>query len=402
MKLTAKTVAALGLPAGKTDHFAWDDELAGFGHRLRVAAGGKVRRSWIVQYRRGGATRRILLGAGEVLGAEAARTAARKVLAQVALGADPQADRRGRRDRDRITLRATVADYLAIKAKEVRPGTLYELRRYLAGPHFQPLHGMPIDQVGRKDVASRLISITREHGSVTAARARAALSAFYVWALGEGLAEANPVIGTNKPADSKPRERTLTDAELAAIWNACGDDHYGRVVRLLILTGCRRQEVGGICWGEIDLDAGTWTIPGERTKNHRPHTLPLMPAALEIVRAVPRMASRDQLFGVRGKGFSRWGMSKDALDERSGVAGWVVHDIRRSVATRMADLGIAPHIVEAVLNHQSGHRAGVAGIYNRSRYEREVRSALALWADHVRALAEGGGRKIHSLPRAVR
>jgi integrase len=153
-------------------------------------------------------------------------------------------------------------------------------------------------------------------------------------------------------------------------------------------------------WSELDADAGTWTIPGARTKNGREHTLPLPPAAWAIIDAVPRMASRDYLFGMRGDGFRAWADGKAELDKRLGdtVAPFVLHDIRRSVATKMADLGIAPHVIEQILNHQGGHKGGVAGIYNRSSYQREVKAALALWSDHVRALVEGGERVIVSMP----
>jgi integrase len=194
----------------------------------------------------------------------------------------------------------------------------------------------------------------------------------------------------------------LTDAELTAIWRACGDDDFGRIVRLLILLGARRQEVGGMRMrSELDLDRGTWTLPAERSKNGRAHTLPLLPMALAIIDAVPKMATRDQLFGVRADGYTQWEDGKAALDKRSGVTDWVLHDIRRTVATRMADLGIGPHVIEQVLNHVSGHKSGVAGIYNRSSYEREVRAALALWHDHLRSIVEGSERKIVSMPHAA-
>ena len=152
-------------------------------------------------------------------------------------------------------------------------------------------------------------------------------------------------------------------------------------------------------WSEIDVGRQMWTIPASRTKNHRQHVLPLMPMATDIIATVPPMASRDFLFGRHGQGFTNWAEGKDELDARSGVTDWTVHDIRRTVATRMADLGVPPHIIETILNHQSGHKAGPAGIYNRSSYEREVKAALALWCDHVRTLVEGGGRKVLSMHR---
>jgi integrase len=214
--------------------------------------------------------------------------------------------------------------------------------------------------------------------------------------MGHGLAEINPVVGTIKPEDSKPRERVLSDAELIAIWRACRDDDLGRLVKLLILTGARRSEVGGMSWSELDLERGTWTIPAARAKNHRGHTLPLPQMVLDIIATVSCMVGRDQLFGARSaRGFTGWGAKDEsALRAAAEVSDWSLHDLRRTCATKMADLGVQPHIIEAVLNHVSGHKGGVAGIYNRSSYEREVRAALMLWADHVRALVEGGEKKI--------
>jgi integrase len=403
MQLTAKAVAALQMPASKTDHIEWDDALPGFGYRLRAGAGGKVLRSWIAQYRRAGGTRRITLGPAGVLSAEQARLAAKKVLAAAALGQDPQADRIDRRDKDQHSFRTVVAEHLKAKKPDVRARTHVELTRYLTGTYFKPVHGMPVDTITRKDIAARLVAITRESGSITAARARAAVNGFFVWATQMGYIEANPVVGTIQPQDSKGRSRVLVEDkdkgrpdELGPIWRACGDDDHGRIVRLLILTGCRRQEVGSMQWSELDADAGTWTLPAERAKNKREHTLPLPPMAWNIIEAVPHMAHRDYLFGIRGDGFRAWADGKAELDKRLGdaVAPFVLHDIRRSVATGMADLGVQPHIIETILNHHGGHRRGVAGIYNRSTYEREKKAALVMWADYVRALAEGGERKV--------
>jgi integrase len=394
MKLDSKTVSALALPAGKTDVIHFDSALPGFGFRLRVGADGQVRKSWICQYKRAGVSRRLLLGSANVVGAEAARTMAKKALGKIANGEDPQADKVERRDKDRVNLRAMIDEYLLHKRAQVGGRQLIEIKRYLTGPYLKPIHSMPVDKVGRKDVASRLVVITREHSSTVAARTRAALSAFFVWAMQSGIAEANPILGTLKPKEGTSRERVLSDAELAAIWRACGDDDYGHIVRLLILLGSRRGEVGGMRWSELDLERAVWVLPAARSKNGRKHELPLMPMALAIINTVPRMVSRDQLFGERAAGFTSWARNKPALDQRSGVSGWTVHDIRRSAATRMADIGIAPHIIEEILNHQSGHRSGPAGVYNRSRYGNEVRAALAMWADHIRALVAGGERVV--------
>ncbi len=395
MKINSRTVAALKLPSGATDVIHFDSELTGFGCRLRRGIDGKVRKSYVVQYRRGKQTRRIKLDAGNALTAEQARAAAKTILAKVALGEDPQAERIGRRDAR--SLRSVVDEFLAAKRASVRPATYRALQAYLTGSYFRPLHSTLIDQIIRADVAGRLAAITREHGGNTAMQCRAKLGAVFTFGMEMGLVDSNPVIGTKRPEGGKARTRVLADAELAGIWRACQDDDHGRIVRLLILTACRRQEIGGMMWPEIDLDRGTWTIPAERSKNDRAHTLPLLAKALAIIAAVPRMVDRDHLFGVRGEGFRRWSAGKAALDERADVADWTLHDIRRTVATRLADLGVAPHVIETILNHQSGHKSGVAGTYNRSTYEAEVRAALALWVDHVAALVSGGPRKIATM-----
>lgn len=303
MKLSAKTVAAASLPRGKADVIHFDDDLPGFGYRLRAGAGGKVLRSYVAQYRRVGATRRVLLGSAEVLTAEQARQAARKVLAAVALGQDPQADKADRRDKDRVSIRAVVDQYLAVKRGEVRPKTFVEIARYLTDKgYFGPLHGMPIDQVTQRDVASCLLVIS-QRGAVTTTQARSTLQAFYVWALHMGIALTNPVIGTRKPREAMPRERVLSDDELGRIWNGCGDDDYGRIIKLLILTGARRQEVGGMAWPEIDLERSAWTLPASRSKNKRSHTLPLPTAALTSSKrcpAWPRVSSYTGRAPARG------------------------------------------------------------------------------------------------------
>jgi integrase len=399
MHLSARNVAALVLPGDKNDEIHFDDTIAGFGYRLRRrSADAPTRGSWVVQYRRGGATRRVKIGDAGVVSAEAAREAAKKELARVTLGGDPQGDRRDRRERDRYTLRSIIdAEYLPAKKPLVRIATFREIERYLTGKYFRELHGMAIDKIERRDVARSLASIIRTSGSVTAVRARSALSSFFAWGMQMGLAEANPVIGSIQPEDSKGRTRVLANGELAAVWNACANDDFGKIIRLLILTGCRRQEIGGMRWSELDVEAGTWTLPGERSKNGKAHTLPLPQAAWGIVNTVPRMAGRDPLFGVRAAGYTGWDQVKPGFDRKLGaaVAAWNIHDLRRSVATGMAEhIGIQPHVIEALLNHVSGHKAGVAGIYNRASYAREVKAALATWADYVCVLAEGSERKV--------
>jgi integrase len=408
MKLTKTTVARLALPRGKVDHIVFDGEVKGFGVRLR--AGGK--RSWIVQYRVGAKQRRVTLGAVETLDADKAREAARNRLAQVTLGGDPQADKVAARARAAETLGAAVETYLASKRDMLRSKSFKESERYLR-KSWRPLHGLPLHKIDRRAVATRLNDLTIENGPVAATRARAALSTLMVWAMRQGLLDHNITIGTERPAKAWSRDRVLSEGELGEIWNACRDDDHGRVIRLLMLTGARRQEIGGLSWSEVNIERGVISLPADRTKNARPHTIPLSAPALAIISAMPRRERDGHLFGDGGTGFQGWSKAKASLDRRilasrtraaeqfrrpvddtMVVPSWQVHDLRRSVATHMAELGVQPHVIEALLNHVSGHKAGVAGTYNRAVYEREVLAALVLWADHLRTIVDGTDRKV--------
>jgi integrase len=397
MKFTKQDVASLTLPEGKADAIYFDDAMPGFGIRLRT--GGK--RVWIVQYRADGRQRRQTLGDVRKVDLDAARGAAKKLFAQVTLGADPQADRVEAKVRAALTLGPVADRYLKAKEDAIRPSTYTAAKRYFE-VHWKPLRGRPIAKIKRQDVGARLLEISGIHGRRSAKAAKANLSALFTWAMREGLCEVNPVLATNNPAAGlQSRERVLTDAEVRIVWNASADDDFGRIVKLLILTACRREEIGGLRRPEVNFDTGVMTIPGERTKNHREHALTLPAVAIDILQSVPARQGRDFFFGARGGSFSAWSYatlhlhSRIAEAEGKALPRWTLHDLRRTVRTGMGKLGVAPHIAELVLNHRKG---GVEGIYDRHKYEREITAALALWADHVRSITEGGERKVIAFP----
>jgi integrase len=340
MKLTADSVAALKMPAGKLDHIEWDDSLPGFGVRLR----GKTKR-WAVQYRVGKQQRRESLGDVRKVKLEDARKIARQRFAQVELGSDPAAERaqaRAAANAPQLTFASVVARYLAAKEDVLRPNTFKAAKRYFTA-QWKPFADRPIDSIKRADVAARLQEIIKTNGRTSAARARGNLSTLFFWAMREGLcqSESNPVITTHDPDEGiMPRDRVLTDRELALVWRESGDGTFGSIVKLLILTGCRREEIGALKWSEIDLDTGMMTIPGTRTKNHRTLTLTLPGAAIAILQSIPRQEGRDNVFGIRRGPFVGWGYAKLALDNRITIAErgkqlprWVLHDLRRTMRT---------------------------------------------------------------------
>jgi len=393
LKLDAKTVAGLSLTKGRDEEFAWDLDVPNFGLRLRRSGDG-VKRIYVAQYRTGGRTRRVRLGVAEHLTPTQAREAARKILARVALGGDPQGEKQAKKAEAGRTFAAMVDKYLEAKQPDLRQVSFRLAKLYLTSSYFQPLHSMGVTAITRDHIADRLIVITKRHSAYTAATARRHLSTFFRWLMEEGLVAANPVVRTPKPKKAKARERVLDDGELVAVWNATGGDNdHDRIVRLQILTGARRAEIGGMRWQEIDFRTGKWTLPAARAKNHRTHSIVLPKTALEILNKIPRLEGHDHVFGDHADtGFTSWHFAKSALDRRLAGAmkePWRPHDLRRTAVTGMANLGIQPHIIEAAINHVSGHKAGVAGVYNKATYEGEVKTALARWSAHVLDLAAG-------------
>ena len=233
--------------------------------------------------------------------------------------------------------------------------------------------------------------LARHNAGISAARGRkmhAALSVLFGYLLQHRKVAINPCAGVWRPAPPNARERTLTEPEIKIFWRAADEAPvpYNAIFQVLLLTGCRLNEVSGMCRSELS-DGGTWTIPSARTKNYRPHILALPSLAREIIMGV--LGDNEYVFAgaISGRAVSAFSEAKSALDKNMpGVAPWRLHDLRRTAATGMAELGIAPHIVEAVLNHVSGARAGVAGIYNRALYAEEKKTALVRWATHIAGL----------------
>ncbi|HET8920401.1 MAG TPA: integrase arm-type DNA-binding domain-containing protein, partial [Xanthobacteraceae bacterium] len=258
---------------GKADKIYFDDDLPGFGLRLRK--GGR-RGTWVCRYEYAGIQRKLTLGSTALLGPDEARELAKKAMAYKDwFGQDPQVKKAEERAKQRVTLRYVANQYLRAKEREgLRPKSLSDATRYLL-KSFRPLHNLPVHQIARRDIAVVLNDLA-ETSPAAAGQARAYLSALFVWAVAEGLVENNPVAGTNNPGGARePRDRVLANDELIQIWNACADDDGGRIVKLLILTGQRRVEIGGMSWDEFNRDSGTWTLPGSRSKNRREHALPL-------------------------------------------------------------------------------------------------------------------------------
>jgi integrase len=411
VKLTAANIRILKLPPGVTDKVFFDESLPGFG--LRVRASGV--HSWMVQYAIAGRTRRIVLGLETALDPGKARATAKDLLAQVRLGRDPAGEKDRARMRAAETFGALLPRFLERQRKRQKPRSYVETERHLT-KHLKALHAQPIEGITRRTIASRLAEIARRNGPAACNRVRASLSAYFTWAAREGYIDANPVAFTNKADENGARERVLSDEELRTIWLALPNGtppdgapgarpmigQYGAIIKLLILTGARRNEITDLRWSEVDPDAATITLPPARTKSKREHVIPVPEPALRILQAQPRRTQadgtpRDHVFGVSpGRGFQDWSGSKKNIDARIAEAGhgqipdWRLHDFRRSLSTSLHDrFGVPPHVVEVILGHVGGHKRGVAGTYNKALYLDERRRAMERWGAHMMNIVSG-------------
>lgn len=398
MRFTAKSTAGLQLPRNKSDLVVFDDVLPGFGLRLR--SGGS--RNWIIQYETGNRQRRMVIGSA-ALPLEQARTSAAQLLAKVKLGGDPAADKAESQARSSEDFESCLKIYLERRRSEpeLRSSTYREIERHLVR-NLRALHSTRIDKLDRRAIAIELARCTSASGPVQANRTRASLVKFLNWCAGEGFIDANPAQFTNKNPE-RGRDRVLSDLELKKIWRALPDGDFGDILKLLALTGCRANEIAQLRWSEIDLERGVIALPASRTKNHRAHFIPMSATVRAILESRQQSDGRDLVFGRdrdQSSGFSGWSQSKRRLDAAAKIPAWVIHDLRRSVATGMAEIGVQPHIVEAVLNHVSGSKAGVAGIYNRSQYEAEKTAALARWDAHLADVLASKKTNVAPLRRA--
>jgi integrase len=401
---TQENVDRLKLPAGKTEHWEFDERCRGLSVRLQ----GKAR-SWIVWYAVNGKRRKMKIGDVAGMKLEQARSEATEIVNAAKKGKDALAEREAAKAKSADTLRALIEDYLVQRAEPRQKARAYaETARNLLKT-WAPLHAEPAAAITEADIDRQLGRIQAERGPSAAKNARVYLSAVYVWAMRRGRVKRNPMIATEAPEVPPAHAKPPDQAQLAAILRACGDDDFGRIVKLAALLGARREEIAGMRWSEIDdLERRLWTIPGHkvnvadktqcparergtahlcRTKNHLTLELPLPEQAIALL--PERREGRDLVFG-RGKGaFSGFSNCKARLDQRSGVTGWTLHGLRHAASTNLHEIGVEPHIVEAILNHQSGHKAGIAGRYNAAAYREQKRAALTRYADWLDQVISG-------------
>jgi integrase len=395
MNLTDHEVRKLMLSPDEPDgKIYFDDKISGLG--VRVYRSG--RKTWLYQYRLAGRSFKLEIKTV----ADKAKVEAKIAAGHVAKGENPIELRRQAEAKHKELFGDLVEEYLDEKLHPIKPGkkpmrprSYAEVKRHLEG-HCKPFKYRAIKSITQDDVATLYKKIARASGTGAASHTWSTLRGFMHWAMRKGVLDKNVAALYDGGGTNDPRERTLGDSEIAIVWKGCGDDQFGGIVKLLILTGARRDEVGHMHISELTLESTQWVkpawlLPADRAKNRHEHLIPLSQTALDLL--TKAIETRDtHVFGYgETRGFSGWSKAKKALDKRIADAGheiehWTLHDLRRSFASGLQRLKIEPHIIEVCLNHAV---AKLQRNYQTHDYEDERRAALADWAAHVGTVVNG-------------
>jgi integrase len=391
VKLTKSTIDALPTPV--RDIVYWDSASPGFGVKVTP----KGRKVFIVLYRAGGARSRLrkyTIGPYGRVTLHQARAAALKIFAARTEGRDLAAEKQQARRRlvaDRVG--DLVELYICEHVSKNRSAR--EISRLLRREVIPKWGTRSVHEIGKRQLIELVSQITARGTPSAANKLLKVVKTFFAWCVGRAILDISPAKGLVAPARETARDRVLDDDELARIIRAARriDNPYGGIVELLALTGQRREGVAGLTWNELDLANQTWILPASRTKNSRPHIVHLSKEAIAVL--TRRSRPGKFVFSLSGvKPFQSFSAAKRELDELSGVGGWRLHDLRRTCVSGMARLGVAPHVADKILNHQSGTISGVAAVYQRHEFLAERKDALERWGAHVAALLKSTERLV--------
>jgi integrase len=372
-------------------------------------------RSFAVRYRHAGKTIKHTLGAYPKLGLADARELARSALRAVAEGRDPVTEQKEKRRQgeagisDRDLFERVYNNYLARHVRpNLKPRSAEELQGIFRREVLSRWRRRRLAEITKADVRELLDEVVDSGKPLVASQVFTAVRAFFNWCVGRDLIAASPCAGLKKPGGSESRGRKLSDQEVGWLWQACDEigHPFGPIIKLLLLTGCRKEEVRAMTERELDLAGRVWTIPGARTKNALEHQVALANATIAVIESVPRVSNPARyVFSVTGKtppsGFSRAKHNIDELmltsarelarkrgedPDQVAIEEWVIHDLRRTMASGMARLGVSLPVAEKCLNHISGSFSGIAAVYQRHEYVAEKRDAFERWARHVETI----------------
>jgi integrase len=337
------------------------------GLAVRVGHGGAV--TFQHFHRAAGKLRRETLGRWPSVSLAEARDQWRKTREAISKGEVPTRNDRG------SLFEVVVEEWLRRDQSDNKESSQYQLHRIVERDLLPAWRGKSVTALTKKDDIIPLLNAISDRSPSMAQKTDRYVRRFFKWCRGQDVIMTNPMEGLDALAAPEARERTLKDDELLKVWRAASDGPHSAAIRLLILTGARKEEIFALRWSEVNGDKIELT--GARTKNGKAHIIPLSKPARELLRKMPR--DGESVFGQISMSDRR----KKAFDKLCGVTDWRIHDLRRTVATGMQKLGVTLQAVEAVLGHTSGSRGGIVGIYQRHDFASEKRAALEAWGQHV-------------------
>ena len=373
------------LKAASKDTVYWDAGLPGFGVKVTP----RSRKVFVVLYRIGGAgsrLRKYTIGPYGRVTLQMARAEAQKVLAARLEGRDPATEKRESKRRmtaDRVD--DLIEVFIVQHVSKTRKAA--EISRLLRREVVSRWGNRCVHAIGKRDIVELASEIAQRGTPMAANTLLKVIKTFLNWCVGRAVIDASPAEGVPLPGKEVARDRVLTNNELASVIRAGRQigGAYGGIVEMLALTGQRREEVAQMVGDEIDFNSRTWTLPGSRTKNGKPHIVHLSEACIKLIKRASRLGS--YVFSISGvKPFQNFTNAKRVLDELSGVTGWRLHDLRRTCVSGMARLGVPPHVADKILNHQSGTISGVAAVYQRHDFLAERKLALERWGQYIETL----------------
>jgi integrase len=391
-KLTKRLIDGFVFNPSSSKDIRWDAEISGLG--IRLYESGK--RSFILSYRQDGTKRLYTIGQYGQITLEQARDLAQKRLGEIADGKDPLLLRKARRKKNDWTVRRAFNDFLSRYAK-IHNKHWLETERIFKIDILPSIGNKPIDEVSKDEILKIIDKVVARGSGIMANRTLAAIRKFFNWCTERDLIKFSPAYKISAPCKNKTRDRVLSDDELRDIWRACDTIGYpfGNFVQFLILTAQRRGETSSTRREHFDKEAKLWRLPKENTKSNRLHIVPLQSVAISTLEKSPKLG--DYIFTSSGdRPFENMSRGKKELDKEISsirkaqgkypLEEWRLHDLRRTAASGMAQLGVSPHIIEKVLNHSSGIISGVAAVYNRYQYTKEIGEALTLWENHIKSI----------------
>lgn len=394
-KLTKRLIDSLIYEDGNAKDIRWDSEMSGFG--IRLYATGK--KSFVLSYRINGKKTLYTIGQYGKITLEQARELARKRFGEIADNKDPLAARKATKKKHRWTVKKAAEDFIKQYAQH-HTKNWKETQRIFNHDLIPVIGKKPLDEVNKDDILKILDNIVERGSRTMANRTLAHIRKFFNWCVQRNLIPFSPAYKLAPPAKNVTRSRVLHDPEIKEIWELLDNNMsnpFASLMKMLFLTAQRRSEVASMRWQDINIKEATWTIPREMNKSDRDHHVPLSPLALDIIKSMPKLG--EYIFSSTGKRpFENFSREKELLDgfikdkrkenKQLQMVAWRIHDIRRTVASGLARLKVAPHVIERLLNHSSGVISGVAAVYNRYEYFDEVAEALEKWDAHLITLTK--------------